>query len=44
MYFDHKRYRVVYQILKDEIVIHLIAIGKRDKMKVYEKAGERIEK
>jgi len=44
MYFDHKRYRVVYQVLEEEIVIHLIAIGKRDKMEVYEKAGERIEK
>ena len=44
MYFDNKRYRIVYQILEDEIVIHLIAIGKRDKMEVYEKAGERVEK
>ena len=44
MYFDHKRYRVVYQVLEEEILIHLIAIGKRDKMEVYEKAGERIEK
>ncbi|CAA6806483.1 MAG: RelE/StbE replicon stabilization toxin [uncultured Sulfurovum sp.] len=44
MYFDHKRYRVVYQILEEEIVIHLIAIGKRDKMEVYEKAGDRVEK
>jgi len=44
MYFDHKRYRVVYQILEDEIVIHLIAIGKRDKMEVYEKASERMKK
>jgi len=43
MYFDHKRYRIVYQILEDEIVIHLIAIGKRDKMEVYEKASERVE-
>jgi len=43
MYFDHKRYRIVYQILEEEIVIHLIAIGKRDKMEVYEKASERIE-
>lgn len=41
MYFDHKRYRIVYEVLADEVVIHLIAIGKRDKMEVYEKAGER---
>jgi len=42
MYFDHKRYRIVYQIVEDEVVIYLIAIGKRDKMNVYEKASERI--
>jgi len=41
MYFDHKRYRIVYQIVEDEIVVYLIAIGKRDKMDVYEKASER---
>jgi len=44
MYFDAKRYSVVYQVLEDEVIIHLIAIGKRDKMEVYEKAGERVEK
>ena len=44
MYFDHKRYRIVYQILEEEIVIHLLAIGKRDKMEVYEKAEERVNK
>ena len=44
MYLDHKRYRVVYQILEEEIVIHFIAIGKRDKIEVYEKAGDRVEK
>ena len=43
MYFDHKRYRVVYQILDEEIIIYIIAIGKRDKMEVYEKASERVE-
>jgi len=41
MYFDHKRYRVVYEIIEQEIIIHIVAIGKRDKMEVYEKAGER---
>ena len=44
MYFDHKRYRVVYQVLDKEIIIYIIAIGKRDKMEVYEKANERVEK
>jgi len=41
MYFDNKRYRVVYEIIEQEVIIHIIAIGKRDKMEVYEKAGER---
>ena len=41
MYFDNKRYRIVYEVIESEVVIHLIAIGKRDKMEVYEKAGER---
>ncbi|MCH9739607.1 MAG: type II toxin-antitoxin system RelE/ParE family toxin [Epsilonproteobacteria bacterium] len=44
MYFDNKRYRIVYEVLEDEILIHLVAIGKRDKMDVYRKAGERVEK
>jgi len=41
MYFDNKRYRIVYEVIEHELVIYLIAIGKRDKMEVYEKAGER---
>lgn len=43
MYFDHKRYRVVYQVIEEEIVVYLIAIGKRDKMDVYKKASERVD-
>ena len=41
MYFDNKRYRVVYEVLESEVIVHIIAIGKRDKMEVYEKARER---
>lgn len=41
MYFDGKRYRVVYEVIESEVLVYLVAIGKRDKMKVYEKAGER---
>jgi len=41
IYFDNKRYRIVYEIVESEVVIHLIAIGKRDKMEVYHKASER---
>jgi mRNA interferase RelE/StbE len=42
MYFDHKRYRIVYKVIDDEVMIYLIAIGKRDKMDVYTKASERV--
>lgn len=41
MYFDQKRYRVVYEVIEEEVIIYIVAIGKRDKMEVYEKAGER---
>ena len=41
MYFDGKRYRVVYEVVESEVLVYIIAIGKRDKMEVYEKAGER---
>ena len=44
MYFDNKRYRIVYEVFEEEILIHLVAIGKRDKMDLYKKAGERVEK
>ena len=42
MYFDNKRYRIVYEVFEDEILIHIVAIGKRDKMDVYKKASGRI--
>ena len=42
IYFDHKRYRIVYKIEDDEVLIYLIAIGKREKMDVYKKASERV--
>lgn len=38
VYFDNKRYKIVYEIKDNEILIHIIAIGKRDDMKVYKKA------
>ena len=41
VYFDNKRYRIVYEIREKEIIIHIIAIGKRDNMKVYKKANLR---
>ena len=41
VYFDNKRYRIVYEIKANEILIHIIAIGKRDDMKVYKQAHAR---
>lgn len=41
VYFDNKRYRIVYEVLAQEIIIHIIAIGKRDNMEVYKKADQR---
>jgi mRNA interferase RelE/StbE len=42
VYFDNKRYRIVYEIKNKEILIHIIAIGKRDDMKVYKQAHKRV--
>jgi len=41
VYFDNKRYRIVYEVCEQEVIIYIIAIGKRDRMEVYEKAGAR---
>jgi len=34
MYADKKKIRIVYTILEDEIIIEVIAIGKRDELEV----------
>lgn len=34
-------YRLVYEIIESEIVVLVIAVGKRDKNLVYQKAGKR---
>ncbi len=41
VYFDNKRYRIVYEIIEQEIIIHIVSIGKRDDMEVYKKANSR---
>jgi mRNA interferase RelE/StbE len=43
VYFDNKKYRIVYEVKEKEILIHIIAIGKRDDMKVYKQAHARFE-
>ncbi len=40
IYFDNKRYGIVYKVIDKEIIIYIIAIGKRDKMNVYKKASD----
>ena len=44
VYFDNKKYRIVYEIKEHEIIIHIIAVGKRENMKVYKEAANRYEK
>jgi mRNA interferase RelE/StbE len=41
IYVDKKKIRIVYQIINDEIIVEVIAVGKRDDMDVYLKASER---
>lgn len=41
IYFDGKRYRIVYEIIDNELILYIIAIGKRDNFEVYKKANER---
>ena len=41
MYVDKKKIRIVYTILEEIITVEVVAVGKRDDMAVYEKAGER---
>ena len=41
MYVDKKKVRIVYSILEEIITVEVVAVGKRDDMEVYRKAGER---
>ena len=43
MYADQKKIRIGYKIVKKKILVQIIAIGKRDNMKVYKKAANRIQ-
>jgi len=43
LYFDKKRYRIIYRIVKNEIeIIEIWGIGKRDKMEIYKAINKRI--
>jgi len=42
MYADKKKIRIVYTIIEYEIIVEIIAVGKRDEMQVYKDASERL--
>ena len=43
LYFNRKKHRIVYRILKNGIeIIEIWGIGKRDKMEIYEVISKRI--
>ena len=43
LYFNKKKHRIVYRIVKNEIeIIEIWGIGKRDKMEIYETVNKRI--
>ncbi len=42
IYVDREKIRIVYKIVEEKILIQIIAIGKRDSLKVYKKAATRI--
>ena len=44
LYVDKKKIRIVYKIVDEQILIQVIAVGKRKSLQVYKKAAKRIEK
>ena len=44
LYAAKKQIRIIYEIVADEIVVHVIAIGIREEMEAYKEALKRIEK
>ncbi len=40
IYAAKKKVRIVYEILREELIIYIVAIGKRDEMEVYIKASQ----
>ena len=42
MYANKKQLRIVYKIIEEQIIVEVIAIGKRDDLDVYKKASNRI--
>ena len=42
LYAAKKQIRIVYEIIDSEIVVHIVAIGKREDMQVYKDALSRL--
>jgi len=42
MYVDKKKIRIIYKVIDTQIIIEIIAIGKRDEMQVYKDASQRL--
>ena len=42
VYFNNKKYRIVYETIESKVMIYIIAVGKREEMEVYKKANSRI--
>ena len=42
VYFNSKKHRIVYNIIENEVMIYIVAIGQREAMEVYKKASSRI--
>ena len=42
MYADKKKIRIVYTLKEEQIIVEIIAIGKRDEMQVYKDASQRL--
>ena len=41
LYVDKKKIRIVYHVIEDIITVEIVAVGKREDMKVYKDASER---
>jgi len=42
IYVDKKKIRIVYRVIDDKIIVEVIAVGKRDDIKVYAEANKRL--
>ena len=45
LYFEKKKYRIVYRLSGEQIeIVEIIGIGRRDKEKIYQMASKRLKK